>query len=169
MAGYTTEGWSEFFICAGGAAAALSGLIFVGLSVNIGTVLEYDKRAGQNFLTGRAIEALVDLLNVLVISVVGLTPDIRRWALAAFILLVTSESAISPARVLRAGRVQHKLDLATMSRVVIASATTLALLVSGVTLWAHHGGGLLWLPAAFVLAIAAAAINAWVLLVEVLR
>jgi hypothetical protein len=38
--------------------------------------------------------------------------------------------------------------------------------------WTHaagHGGGLDWLPAAFVLAILVAAINAWVLLVEILR
>jgi hypothetical protein len=33
----------------------------------------------------------------------------------------------------------------------------------------HAGGGLDWLPVAFVLAIAVAAINAWVLLVEILR
>jgi hypothetical protein len=38
-----------------------------------------------------------------------------------------------------------------------------------VTLAAGHGGGPDWLPAAFVLAIAVAAINAWVLLVEILR
>jgi hypothetical protein len=38
-----------------------------------------------------------------------------------------------------------------------------------VTLAADHGGGLYWLPVAFVLAIFIASINAWVLLVEVLR
>jgi hypothetical protein len=38
-----------------------------------------------------------------------------------------------------------------------------------VTLAAGHGGGLDWLAAAFVLAIAVAAVNAWVLLVEILR
>ena len=42
-------------------------------------------------------------------------------------------------------------------------------LLSGVTLATGHGGGLYWLPVAFVLAIVIAAINAWVLLVEVLR
>jgi len=34
---------------------------------------------------------------------------------------------------------------------------------------AGTGGGLFWLPASFVLAIFVAAVNAWVLLVEVLR
>ena len=39
----------------------------------------------------------------------------------------------------------------------------------GITLAAGHGGGLFRLPAAFVIAIVAASVNSWVLLVEVLR
>jgi hypothetical protein len=50
-----------------------------------------------------------------------------------------------------------------------AAGLTVTLLLAGVTLATGHGGGLYWLPAAFVLAIVIAAINAWVLLVEVLR
>jgi hypothetical protein len=72
VTGYTTDGWGDLFVAAAGATAALSGLIFVAISVNIGPVLEADKRTGQNFLTGRALEALVALLNVLAISLVGL-------------------------------------------------------------------------------------------------
>lgn len=40
---------------------------------------------------------------------------------------------------------------------------------SASTLAAAAGGGLFWLPAAFVLAVFVAAVNAWVILVEVLR
>ena len=50
-----------------------------------------------------------------------------------------------------------------------AFAFTVCLLVCGITLAAAHGGGLFWLPAAFVIAIAVTATNSWVLLVEVLR
>jgi hypothetical protein len=169
VAGYTTEGWGEFFVAAAGATAALSGLIFVGLSVNIGTVLELEKRAGGKLLTGRAIEALVALLNVLAISLVALTPGIERWVLAVVILVVAAESAISPVRAILASRGQAEISKATLERVVMAGALTVTLAVAGITLAAHHGGGLLWLPASFVLAIAVAAINAWVLLVEILR
>jgi hypothetical protein len=98
VTGYSTEGWNELFILAGGATAALSGLIFVGLSVNIKTVLDIDKRDGANLLTGRGLEALVALLNVLVICIVAATPNINRGVLAAFILVVSTESAISPVR-----------------------------------------------------------------------
>jgi hypothetical protein len=133
MTGYDTAGWGDLLACAGGAAAALAGLIFVGLSVNMSTLLDLDHKRGQNFLTGRALEALVAMLNILVICIVTLTPHILKGVLAAFISLTAVASAISPVRA------------------------------------AGHGGGLFWLPAAFVIAIVVASVNSWVLLVEVLR
>src|SRR5450631_3879850 len=104
IAAYSTEGWGDLFLAAAGATAALSGLIFVGLSVNIRTVLAAGKREGQNFLTGRALEALAALLIVLLISLVGLVPAIPRGVLAAFILLAGAGSATSPVRALLASR-----------------------------------------------------------------
>jgi hypothetical protein len=169
MTGYATEGWGELFLCAGGATAALSGLIFVGLSVNIRTVLGIDKREGQNFLTGRALEALAALLTVLVISVVALTPAIRPGVLAAFILATAAGSAISPSRALHASRGKGALAGPALLRLSTATGLTVTLLAAGLTLVAGHGGGLYWLTAAFVIAITVAAVNAWVLLVEVLR
>jgi hypothetical protein len=112
------------------------------------TLLDLDHKRGQNFLTGRALEALVAKLNILVICIVTLTPHILKGVLAAFTLLTAVASAISPVR---------------------AGALTLCLLVCGITPAAGHGGGLFWLPGAFVIAIAVASVNSWVLLVEVLR
>ena len=169
IAGYSPEGWGDLFLASAGATAALSGLIFVGLSVNIRTVLDTEKREGQNFLTGRALEALAALLIVLVISLVALTPGIPRWALVTFIAVCGLGSATSPIRALLASRQQAAIDLPLVLRLVTAAGLTVTLLLAGVTLATGHGGGLYWLPVAFVLAIVIAAINAWVLLVEVLR
>jgi len=44
--GYDTAAWTDFFLAAAGASAALSGLIFVAVSVNIRPVLEADRRSG---------------------------------------------------------------------------------------------------------------------------
>ena len=62
MTGYATEGWGGSFLCAGGATAALSGLIFVGLSVNIRTVLDIDRRSepGSGFTTGNSSTPVVN-------------------------------------------------------------------------------------------------------------
>jgi hypothetical protein len=169
IAAYTTEGWGDLFLASAGATAALSGLIFVGLSVNIGTVLAIDKRQGQNFLTGRALEALAALVTVLIISLIGLVPAIPRGALAAFILLTGVASAVSPVRALLSSRRGSMMDGPLLLRLIFAAGLTVSWFLAGVTLATGHGGGLYWLPAAFVLAIMIAAINAWVLLVEVLR
>ena len=169
MTAYGTDGWSDLFVAAAGAGAVLTGLIFVAVSVNIRAVLDAETESGGDFLTGRALEALVALLNVLVISIVGLVPTIPRGAFSAFILLVAAESAISPVRALWTSRADTRRDRKTVLRVVTAFALTAALIATGVTLAAGHGGGLFWLPVAFVLAIFIAAVNAWVLLVEVMR
>jgi len=133
------------------------------------TLLELDKRRGQNFLTGRALEAFVALLNVLVICIVALTPHIVRGVLAVFIVLMAAVSTISPVRALRSADRAERRSPTLLQRVSFAFALTVCLLVGGITLAAGHGGGLFWLPAAFVIAIAVASVNSWVLLVEVLR
>lgn len=74
MTGYDISPWTPLFAAAGGAAAGLAGLIFVGLSLNISAVLEFERKHNRYLLTRRAIESLVGLLSLLVICVVGLTP-----------------------------------------------------------------------------------------------
>jgi hypothetical protein len=169
VTGYETGGWGDLLACAGGAAAVLAGLIFVGLSVNMSTLLELDKQRGQNFLTGRALEAFVAMLLVLAICVVALTPHIVRGLLAAVILAAAAGSVISPVRALRVADREERRSPTMLQRFAFAVAFTVCLLACGITLAAGHGGGLFWLPAAFVIAIGVTAINSWVLLVEVLR
>lgn len=164
----TTAGWAEFFVATASATAALCGLIFVGLSVNIDILLALDRRGGRRFLSGRALEARVALLNILAVSVVALTPTIPRIALAAVVLLVAAESAISPIRALTAGRSRAEPRRAAALRLTVASALTFVLVAAGISLAVGQGGGLYWLPAGFLLAIGVAAINAWVLLSEML-
>ncbi len=60
--------WESFFVAEAGASAALAGLVFVGVSINLDKVL----RAPG--LPGRAGEALVVLLAVLITSSLLLVP-----------------------------------------------------------------------------------------------
>ena len=148
MAGgaYDAETWHDFFIAAAGATAALSGLIFVAVSINLRDILAEEKKIGSSYLTGRALESLVALLIVLGISLVGLDPFVGRVY-----------------------RASHVKPVAYNLRLFLALLLVAAYAVSGVTLLAQGGGGLHWLPFAFLLAISIAAANAWILLVEVLR
>ncbi|MEU9979600.1 hypothetical protein [Streptomyces sp. NPDC051014] len=169
MTGYTVEGWTDLFLCAGGAAAALCGLIFVGLSVNLRAVLRLENGRGRDSMTGRAFEAFAALLIVLVVSIVGLTPALSTNVLAAFVLANAVVNAISPCRALLLGRGKEAPTAAMLLRLFVAAALTFTLVAAGATLILGRGGGLYWLPAAFVLAFTVAAVHAWVILVEVVR
>ena len=50
-----------------------------------------------------------------------------------------------------------------------AQLATLPVIVAGASLLARSGGGLYWLVPAFVLLLGVGVINAWVLLIEILR
>jgi modulator of FtsH protease len=171
MAGgaYTPEMWHDFFIAAAGAAAALSGLIFVAVSINLRAIFDEEDKLGSRYLTGRALESLAALLVVLGISLVGLDPSIDRVTFAAFLLFCAAGSASSPIRATSAYRSSHVKPIAFNLRLFLALLLVAAYAVSGATLLAQGGGGLQWLPFAFILAVTIAASNAWILLVEVLR
>ena len=115
--------------------------------------MEIEKSERADLLTGRGLEALVALLIALLICIVGAAPNINRAVLASFILVVAAESAISPVRALGSTRGRREISKATLPRLLTATALTLIMLLTGVTLAAGHGGGFLWLPAAFVLSV----------------
>jgi hypothetical protein len=54
-------------------------------------------------------------------------------------------------------------------RIVLAQGAVLPLLIAGVSLLLLTGGGLYWLVPAIVLCLVVAVLDAWVLLVEILR
>jgi hypothetical protein len=62
------DDWHDFLVAAAGAGAALAGLVFVGLSINLEMIM-------STFgLPGRALEALVMLMAVLVVCCSLLVP-----------------------------------------------------------------------------------------------
>jgi hypothetical protein len=166
---YELDRWHDFFVAAAGATAALSGLIFVAVSINLRAILDEERKVGSSYLTGRALESLVALLIVLGISLVGLDPSIERVAFAAFIIFCAAGSFISPIRAARAYRSSHVKPTAYDLRMALSCVLAAGYVAAGITLIAQAGGGLNWLPFAFVLAVVIAATNAWILLVEVLR
>ena len=163
MSGYSTVDWENFLVANAGAAAALAGLLFVSVSINISKILSYPS------LPGRAIEAILLLFNVLVASMLGLIPQSSRplgaeiLAASLFVWLVILSLQIRDVR--RPG--QRALWSAT--RIVTGQLGLLPMIAAGVSLLAERGGGLYWLAAGAIFSFGAALIDAWVLLVEILR
>ena len=80
--GYTTEGWGELFLAEAGASAALGGLLFVALSINL------DRIIAIRSLPGAALGAIVLLVAVLMVSTFALVPGQPRWVLGTEVLVV---------------------------------------------------------------------------------
>jgi hypothetical protein len=69
------EEWHDFFLAASGAAAVLAGLVFVGVSINLDTIMS---NPGYG-LPGRALEAVVLLVAVLIATILLLEQEQRCW------------------------------------------------------------------------------------------
>jgi hypothetical protein len=82
VSGYTTEGWGELFLAEAGASAALGGLLFVAVSINL------DRIIALRSLPGAALGAIVLLVAVLMVSTFVLVPGQPRWVLGTEVLVV---------------------------------------------------------------------------------
>jgi len=147
-----------------GAAAALTGLLFVAVSINLERILSFPK------LPARAAETLSLLLLVVVIVSLALAPQPPR-ALAAEIIACAGLVSLVTIVV----QLRHGPDSPTdpgwwfASRIATAQVPALLFLTGGITLAARHGGGLYWVLPATLTAFLGAVYNAWVLLVEIVR
>ncbi len=165
MLAYDPSEWHDLFVAAAGASAALLGLLFVAISINLERILKFEG------LPGGALEAMMQLTCVLIASFAGLVPGQSEVALGIELLAI---SAVITAIVLRqpvlvadaSGREPASWKA---MRWTVRLAGLLAIAIAGLSLMVEAGGGLYWLAAGIVLAIVAAIAGAWVLLVEILR
>jgi hypothetical protein len=165
MHAYSTAEWDSLFLAEAGASAALAGLLFVALSINLERIL---KGAG---LPGRAGEAIMLLLAVLVVATWALVPGQSSTVLGAELLgsglavwLIVVGIHVQAVR----GHVAPSRSL-LIRRIVLAQAAILPLMIGGVSLLLRAGGGLYWLVPGILLCLLVAVLDAWVLLVEILR
>jgi len=165
MSGYSPEAWVPLCGAAVAASAALAGLVFVGVSINLKEITSYA------WLPNRALEAIVLLVLVLLASTLVLAPGQPAWLLGLE-LLVVALVAWSIVLVIHREAVRlvpSEYRRLLMVRIVAGQAAILSFLLAGATLLLHSGGGLYWLLPGVILASAAGIYNAWVLLVEVVR
>jgi hypothetical protein len=161
---YDPTEWHDLFVAAAGASAALAGLLFVAVSINLERILQFEG------LPERGLETVAMLLAVLLISLAGLIPGQSHVALGAEIL-VMAVALIAfivnlPTQHAGPGEVPRTW---IYTRWTLRLIGTVPFLIAGVSLLAEAGGGLYWVVDGFVFAILAAVANAWVLLVEILR
>jgi len=162
-AAYAAHDWSDLFVASAGAGAALTGLLFVAVSLNIKEIL------GNAGLPARALQTLLLLLSTVVDSLVGLIPGQSATALGVELLLLSLVFGgwVLVLAVRMAAHTRQYVHPVFHFGLVMPG--TLPQVVGAVTLLAHSGGGLYWTVGGIVGALLSASINAWVLLVEILR
>jgi hypothetical protein len=162
---YTASSWNEFGNAVATAAAALAGLLFIAVSINLKQILDIPS------LPGRAAQTLILFATPLVAALLLIVPGQARIALGLELL----------ATGLFVGGVQVYLDLTAergdedtlwrrvVGRVFPAVVSCGCLVVAGATVISQAGGGLYWLVPSVLTALVFGLVNVWVLLVEILR
>jgi modulator of FtsH protease len=170
MTAYDPSHWSDFSLAQLGASAALLGLVFVGISINLRDFV------GTPLLVNRALEAIVLLASVLLAATAVLIPAQDREVVGIELAVIGVVVSLGVLR-LQAGTGHDVVPAgdrgptraSIVSRRIIGLGSAALIAVAGVLLLLEAGGGLYWWPVATVAAYLGALVNAWVLLVEILR
>jgi hypothetical protein len=155
--------WTDFAVVVGGASAALTGLLFVAISINIGPI-------GRSLsLRSRGAQTLVLFAVPLIASIVLAVPDQGPLALGVELVVVVG---IAGAGLLtldrRATREQESPPLASTLDHVTPNIITLALTAAaGVLLITDHEWGLYLLVPSTVIGIVGGIANAWLFLTRI--
>jgi modulator of FtsH protease len=157
--------WETFFVAQAGAVAALAGLVFVALSINLREILPHPA------LTGRAGEAIILMVQPVVAAFLVLIPNQGMRALGIELLLLGSASFLFVNTLIwhafDASRERSMRDFSI--RVVGAELAVLPTIIAGALLIDHSITGLNWQAAGALVCLCVAILDAWVLLVEILR
>jgi len=152
-------------VASAGAAAALAGLLFVAMSINVREIV------ADAALPSRAAETIVSAIAPLLTSLLVLMPDQSVRALGAELLVVTGVAWAGPlvAQVQRWPlTAAQPLDRRVWG-VVFAEVASLSGVVGAVMLVAGNPDGFYALAIGIVLSFTVAVLNGWVLLIEILR
>jgi hypothetical protein len=157
--------WNPYFTALAGVFAALTGLVFVALSINLKEILALPG------VTGRALEAIVLLVTPVLVGLTGLLPKQAASTLGVELLIFGVAEWLAVNAIVVAGREalsQRPRPELTM-RIILAEVATLLTVTAALLLASGRIGGLYWLAAARGLSLVVGVLDAWVLLVEILR
>jgi hypothetical protein len=158
--------WSSFFSAEVGAAAALTGLVIVAVSINLKQILAVP------ILPVRAVETLFLLMGALIVASLGLTPGQPLWGFGveafAIGLLITLTAFRSTFYHRQTIEPEFRFER-LYQRAMIVLVAAGPFIVGGIILMGGGTGGLYWVMAGVILALVVGVLNAWVLLVEIMR
>jgi len=146
---YDPAAWQDFYVMMGGANAALTGLVFVALSIHLKEVLEHP------LLRPRAVLSITVLATQIVIAAIVLTPQSSTLMGVEIFILNASFLAVD---------LRHRRAFAINRAALTSLAIRLLYIYAAVSLFLEVGGGFYVLAFVVVVTVARTMASCWALL-----
>ncbi len=159
------SGWENFFIAEVGASAALTGLIFVAVSINLTRILSLPQ------LPSRALLALVLLMTILIVSSLLLVPGQSLILLGSEVLVIalTSWAVALRLDVSMLQNTERKYRRPFLYSIAMSQVAAVPYIIAGITILISGSAGIYWLVPAVIFSFSKAIFDAWILLIEINR
>jgi modulator of FtsH protease len=155
------ESWDSFFVAETAAAAALLGLLFVAVSINLKAVID------TGGLADRALGALLLLLAILVAGLLLAMPDQSMAAMAGEVVAIAALTGVIATllgvRGLRTADRRFRINF--VQNIVVL----LPILIGGALMFSGGEAGFYWVAAGMCLSLIKAVSEGWIFLVEINR
>lgn len=157
--------WSNLFVATSGAAAALTGLIFVGISINLEKILKTPN------LPNRALISLILLLSILIISLLFLIPgqsvtaiSTENISVGCLVWLINTKIDFGVLQVTpKSYKKSYRINM------FVNQVAILFYIAGGIVMLLEGGAGMILIMAAIIISFIKSVIDAWVLLIEINR
>ena len=157
--------WQGFFAAQLGASATLSGLILVGVSINLSKILSVPR------LSDRALEALCLMLTVLIVSLLLLVPGqpVRLLGVEVLISGMLAWATVTVIDVSIWRSIEDRYRRLVLVQLALNQLSLVPYVIAGITIMLQGLVGLYWLVPAMLFSFIKAIVDSWVLLVEIDR
>lgn len=160
MVGYLPGMWHDFGVTIGSLAGALTGLLFVAVSIKSDTLSK------SVSLSSRAAQTLVLFMTSALAAIVLVAPQPDDALGGELVALAAVSGATLYVLDRRGGHDQTSRVARYIERASPNAITQVLFGVAGITFLATAGGGLYWLIPAAVFSLVGGVINAWLFLVR---